>query len=203
MKTILQLLKNAFAGLLSSSRGTRDSSQVGLEGSAGSGVSNNGWSTVVLIVLLFGAGFSVGYFAHTPKVITQADVVYLPGIPDTVRIPVKPLVGASIPGSSHTVYTGELEPITIVSMPDYVETEVIINEPEYSGRIRATAYPSVVNDSLIITLPIEYNIQPKQLYITQVDTLLKTIEEPRPWITEPEVVAGGVSIFWLAIIIFL
>lgn len=164
---------------------------------------SNGWSTVVIILLLFGAGFFVGRFSHTPQVIQTEHLVLKPGIPDTVFVDVPATVGHSEPEHSTTVYTGELEPITIVAMPDYAETEVIIDEPGVEGRIRATAYPYVLNDTLLIDLPIEWNLQAKPIHITQVDTLTVTVEKPTPWIEEPEVVATGVSLFWLAVIIFL
>lgn len=206
MKAILTFLKSAFAGLSFLNRGTGSSSPVGSEGSSGNGAQSNGWSTVVIIVLLLGVGFTLGFFVHTPKVISTQEVVYKPGIPDTVRIPVPVTAGNSKPEQSHTVYTAELEPITIIAMPDYVETEVTIDEPGVSGNIRATAYPYVENDSLKIDLPIEWNIKPRPIeQITRIDTIPVPVPVPADvaWIEKPTTVVGATSLFWLAIIIFL
>lgn len=85
-------------------------------------------------------------------------------------------------------------------MPAYVDNEVVIHDSTFDATIRATAYPYIENDTLKIDLPIEYNIQPKPIQqITRVDTTFVPTPVPVdvPWIEQPEVVAGGISIFWL------
>ena len=56
-----------------------------------------------------------------------------------------------------------------------------------------------------IDLPIEYNIQPKTIQITKLDSILVPVPVPAEvsWIAEPGTVAGATSLFWLAVIIFL
>lgn len=195
MMNILTILKNILGGLFSSGHGTNGSSQAGSGVSTGNGVSNV--LVLVLVGLLCAGSFYIGRLTSPEKVCPET--VVSPGVPDTIYVPSPPTTGTD--NTSGPVYTASLDTIYCVAvMPAYVDNEVVIHDSSFDANIRATAYPYIENDTLKIDLPIEYNIQPKPIqHITLHDTIPVPVPVPVdvPWIEQPEVVAGGVSIFWL------
>lgn len=154
---------------------------------------------LILVGLLCAGSFYIGRLTSPEKLVPHE--VVKPGIPDTVFVPSDPTAGTD--DTSGPVYTTSLDTIYCIAvMPDYVENVVEVNDSSVTAKIRATAYPYIDNDTLKIYLPIEYNIQPKPIkQITRIDSVFVPTPVPVdvPWIEKPEVVAGGVSIFWLVL----
>ncbi len=152
---------------------------------------------LILVGLLCAGSFYIGRLTSPEKVCPET--VVSPGVPDTFFVPSTPTIGTD--NTSGPVYTASLDTLYCIAvMPDYVDNEVVIHDSTLDATIRATAYPYIENDTLKIALPIEYNIQPRPIQqITLHDTLEVPVPVPVdvPWIEQPEVVAGGVSIFWL------
>ena len=108
--------------------------------------------------------------------------VPVPGVPDTVRI-----ILPAHTGHDSSVTTQE------ITTPFYAEVITDTTTKDAHIYIRTTAYPRVENDSLSIQMLQEYNIEPKGLQITRVDTLyvMKEVPVPQevPFIEKPYVVA--------------
>ena len=207
MTAILKFMKNIFVGLFSSNPGTGNTSQVGLEGSTGNGVSKgvtNLWPIVVIAVLVGVGCFFIGRSTVQPSFV-QGPTEYLPGIPDTVWLPAEPIDGWT--NSSQPTYTAELDTVfCIAAMPSMVETIVADTTWQATINIRATAYPWIDDDTLRVDQIIEYSVIPAPMSIVTIhDTLFVPVPTPTevPWIQKPETVATGVSFVWLAILIIL
>jgi hypothetical protein len=145
---------------------------------------------------------------QTPQLYTTRSsshtTVAVLGSPDTNRVSLPDVTGFSDEISDISYSTPEQSTLVI---PDYVENEQFILEKDFQGQIRATAYPYVDGDTLRIDLPLEWMIQPTQLEITRADTVFTMdsvfIITPRPWYTQPEVVAPSTAIVTLLLVAFL
>jgi len=206
MKITWTSIVDTFTGLLGLR--TNDSSTVGSTDLTGSGRSNvgNTWMVILLSILFAGSTFFLGRCTAPTKTITQTQIVYKPGVPDSTYGPPTGHSGTTYTPSTPPVYTATLGAITIVAMPDLVETVIADTTEEATINIRATAYPWVDNDTLRVDQIVEYNVEVRPLVITIHDSIgypEVTYEQVEvPWIEKPETVASGVSIAWLLLIIF-
>ena len=123
------------------------------------------------------------------------------GIPDTVYVSNPIRYGAD--ADVDEVVFKKIEPTLVLAIPDYVENVAIVSDSGVTGMIRATAYPYwmdyEVRDTMNIDVVLEWNLRPRPtLQISQADTIFYMdsiwFEEPRPFLTEPIVVAGGTII---------
>jgi hypothetical protein len=115
----------------------------------------------------------------------------------------------NVSGTDNTVEVGEIEEQTLgIYLPAYVDNTVHVDNENVQGTIRATAYPYLSNDTVMIDLPIEFNLEPKPItQITRTDTLkiVDSVWIPTvvPFLEEPVVVATGVSLGWLLLLLIL
>jgi len=200
LKAMATGLIDWFLGLLK----IKNTSEVGFSALTGDGnikINGNGgsigpdWTTIVLFVI-----FGVALYL-TPSPLQRASII-------TTPIPVEVLV----PGKSDTVWvvlpmvsgkdsTTQTQPIAVPEMVELVTDKEDANAHVY---IRTSAYPTIQDDSLHITMWHEYNIQPRGLEIQTTDTLrlpyAVLVEVDVPFIEKPYVVAPVTAALTLGIV---
>jgi len=130
---------------------------------------------------------------------TSHSEVAIRGIPDTTSITQPIHFGADSEVDS-VVYTGDMDPVFVLAIPDYVENVAIVEDSTVHGIIRATAYTYWRDydkrDTLDIDVVLEWNLQAApHLLIAREDTVFTMdstwIPVPVPFIEKPAVVVTG------------
>lgn len=119
----------------------------------------------------------------------------VPGIPDTVYITLHHYSGKD-----------SVQAVQSLKIPQMVELVTDKEDKNAHVYIRTSAYPSVEGDSLHLTMWHEYNIQPRALEITRVDTIkvpyavVQEVDVPfyeKPAFTIPVTAAATAGLIYL------
>lgn len=121
------------------------------------------------------------------------------GIPDSSWI-AQPIHFGADSDVDSVVYVGNMDPVLVLAIPDYVENVAIVKDSTVNGIIRATAYTYWRDydkrDTLDIDVVLEWNLQAApHLLVAREDTVYSMdstwIPVEVPFIEKPVVVVAG------------